>query len=79
MQHAAELNAVPLTLESIAGLARLSANQGNAAQAIAWIGLIADKRGMNPDIKSIIDPLLAELSAKLPPDAVQLILRRVKR
>jgi len=71
VQYAGELNAMPLTLESIAGFARLIATEGNTSQALEWVGLVTAHAAINPDIKSVTDPLLAELSAKLPADEVQ--------
>jgi len=71
MAEANELQAVPFILEVIAGLARLLAAEGDQVKALEWIGLVDNHPAVNPDVKSITTPLLAELSAKLSAPDVQ--------
>jgi tetratricopeptide (TPR) repeat protein len=78
LQLAKDMGAVPLILEIIAGVARLRAKAQQVESALELIGLALSHPGTNNDAKAVAEPLLTELRAKLPADAVEKALERGK-
>jgi len=70
LSEAKELQAIPLELEAIIGLARITAHQGNIAQALEWVSVVLNHPSANPDVKSMAQRLFAELYSLLPPSEV---------
>ncbi|MCC7209457.1 MAG: tetratricopeptide repeat protein, partial [Anaerolineae bacterium] len=75
---AVEMDAAPLSLEILAGMGRLRARAGQYEAAAELAGLALGHPAVNPDVRAIAEPLVAELRAKLPPDAVEAALARGK-
>lgn len=68
---AQELGAVPLILESVAGLAQIEAAQGRSQTALEWVSLVLAHPASNPDIQGIAEPLLETLKMQLAPEIVE--------
>ena len=73
---AVELNAAPMILEILAGVACLRAQEGAAEPALELIGLALHHPGTNSDIKALAEPLLATLRDRLPSEVVESALAR---
>ena len=72
------IGAVPLTLEALAGIARLRTHEGHFDQAAELLGLALYHPSSNTDVQMQSEPVLAELARALPPDRLTAALRRGK-
>ncbi len=66
LQSALQIDAAPLLLEIVAGIARLRIREGKANEALGLVSLALHHPGTNSDIKAIAEPLLDELRNTLP-------------
>jgi serine/threonine protein kinase/tetratricopeptide (TPR) repeat protein len=78
LQMALAMDAVPLALEIVAGVARLRARAGHTDQALELAGLTLNHPGCNTDVRGHAAPLVDELRARLPPPVVEAALERGK-
>lgn len=65
------MKAAPLLLEAISGMARLRANAGELEDAARLATFALKHSGANSDVKSIAEPLLLELRARLPQSVIE--------
>jgi tetratricopeptide (TPR) repeat protein len=70
------IEAIPIALESLAGLAQVTARTGQAERALEFLGLARHHPALMSDTKPIIESILADLRAKLPSDVVEAALKR---
>jgi class 3 adenylate cyclase/tetratricopeptide (TPR) repeat protein len=77
IQIAMDIGVVPVALDCLAGLAGvLAARPGQAERALELLGLALHHQALDSDAKLTIEPILADLRAKLPPDVVEAALER---
>jgi tetratricopeptide (TPR) repeat protein len=68
LRQARDIGATPTILEILVGLAEISPNQPDA---LRWLGLVQNHAAATDAIRSLIDPLLEKLKARLSDEDVQ--------
>jgi hypothetical protein len=72
------IGALPIALESVVGLAWTPAHAGQTERALELLGLASHHPALMSDTRPILEPILADLRARFPPDAVEAALERGK-
>jgi class 3 adenylate cyclase/tetratricopeptide (TPR) repeat protein/type II secretory pathway predicted ATPase ExeA len=70
------LNAVPVALEALAGMANLKANEGEAERGVELLGLTVNHKLTDVDTKDFAEPILERLKSTLPEDRYEAALAR---
>ncbi|MCP4544085.1 MAG: tetratricopeptide repeat protein [Chloroflexi bacterium] len=78
IQIAMTVGAIPAALEALAGLVGVLAQSGQAERALELLGLVQHHPALDSEIRRIIEPILADLRAKLPQDVVDAALEQGK-
>jgi eukaryotic-like serine/threonine-protein kinase len=78
LQQAAEIEAEPLLLEILAGLAKIHARAGNYAEALTLLLLAIHHPASDGNVRSVAEPLFEEIQTKLPSDQIRLMVEQSK-
>lgn len=71
IQTAVEIGAVPVILESLAGLAGVYARQGQTETALEWLGLTGNHPALQSDARAIVDQFVSSLRERYSPEIVE--------